>query len=562
MSRRGGRFDPGRRRVIPSRREVSRAAKFRELRLITRRTLTSIGLLGFSTLATRAFAGTGGLHLSQSPAPMDFDSLKAMARDARDKPYVPVPEAPASAALDALTYGPLQDIRYPPSNALFPGSPYPVTFFHLGNFFRHPVRVFALENGQAREVVYSRELFAYPPGNPAETMPDGAGFAGLRFQNAPAGRPGDDGDWLAFLGASYFRASGDGAQYGISARGVAIDTAPGPGKREEFPVFTRFYVAPYQSGAVTVLALLEGESLTGAYRFVAWKEPHVVIDVECTLYFRRPVTRLGIAPLTSMYWFSEGTSRFLASDWRPEVHDSDGLLLRTGTGEAIWRPLNNPPHLSVSAFSDQSPKGYGLLQRDRSFTSYLDEGYEENRPNLWVEPKGDWGPGSVQLVEIPTHQETDDNVVAMWVPAESPSAGDERAFAYRLRWPVEEPVATDLARCIATRATKASWLSDTDRRSGRENLVRQFVLEFEGSVLTGRNPEKAQVSVTLSRGITEEVGATWAPYGKASPWRVFMKVYAEGTEPVEMRLFLKDGDKVLSETWVYRYYPEAPGTVL
>ncbi|MEE7489844.1 glucan biosynthesis protein [Methylobacterium oryzae] len=529
--------------------------------MITRRVLTAIGLLALAPYPGLARAAGGGPRLAL-PEPMDLDRLKDLARALRDRPYAPPPEAPASAALDALTYGPLQEIRYPPGHALFADSPYPVTFFHLGNFFRHPVKVYALEGGQAREVLYGHDLFTYPPGNPAKDVPDGAGFAGFRFQKAPAGQPGDDGDWLAFLGASYFRAAGDGAQYGASARGIAIDTAPGAGRTEEFPVFTRFYVSPASDGAVTVLALLEGQSLTGAYRFVARKEPHVVIDVACTVYMRKSVERFGMAPLTSMLWYSEGMSRFLASDWRPEVHDSDGLLMQTGAGELIWRPLNNPPRLSVSAFADRSPKGFGLLQRDRAYENYLDDGFEENRPDIWVEPQGDWGRGSVQLVEIPTHQETDDNIVALWVPDDAPQAGSDRSFAYRLRWTATEPVATDLARCVATRATKAAWLADADRRPGRANLVRQFVLEFEGAALAGLDPEKATVALTLSRGGVEEVGATWAPYGKPSPWRVFLKVYAEGPDPVEMRLQLKSGDRLLSETWAYQYYPQAPGTVL
>ncbi len=302
--------------------------------------------------------------------------------------------------------------------------------------------------------------------------------------------------------------------------------------------------------------------MTGAYRFTAWKEPHVVTDVEARLFLRKPVGRLGLAPLTSMSWFDEGQSRFLASDWRTEVHDSDGLLMHAGTGEMIWRPLNNPPRLMVSAFSDENPRGFGLLQRDRALTSYVDDGYEERRPHLWVEPKGTWGRGSVQLVEIPTRGETDDNIVAMWVPAEPAAAGRDLSFSYRLRWPVDEPVCTPLARCVATRATKAWWLADAERKAGRPNLVRQFVLEFEGEALAGLDPEKAQVSLTLSRGVAEEVGATWAPYRKASPWRVFMKVYAEGPEPVEMRLFLRDGGRTLSETWLHQHHPEQPGTVL
>ena len=431
--------------------------------MITRRTLAALGLLALSPLGTPGSARAQGPGLG-APEPMDLDRLTALARSLRDAPRAPPPPVRGAATLDRLTYGPLQEVASPASEGLFPGSAYPVTFFPLGNFYRRPVRIFALEGGTAREALYRPGTFTAPPGNPVHDLPADAGYAGFRLQSAPAGKPGDASDWLAFLGASYFRADGDGRQYGISARGVAIDTAPGPGRSEEFPDFTRFYVSPAHDGAVEILALLEGDSLTGAYAFSVRRDPHLAIEVEARLFFRRAVSRLGIAPMSSMMWFSEGPSRFLASDWRTEVHDSDGLLMHTGAGEMIWRPLNNPPAVTVSAFSDRSPRGFGLLQRDRDFKSYVDDGYEENRPHLWVEPRGDWGAGSVQLLEIPTQGETDDNIAAMWVPAEAVGPGQDRTYRYLLRWPVEEPVATGLARCVATRATKAAWLSDPERR--------------------------------------------------------------------------------------------------
>jgi glucans biosynthesis protein len=532
--------------------------------LITRRTLTALGLLALSPLGR-------GAALAQAPStgpalgpaePMDFDILSATAKALRDRPRPARAPVAFPERLEALTYGPLQEVSYPPANALYADSPYPVTFFPLGTLFRRPVKVHALSDGAAREVLYRPDLFKSPEGNPFRDLPADAGFAGFRLQNAAAGLPGDATDWLAFLGASYFRAAGDANQYGISARGVAIDTAPMPGRSEEFPEFTRFYVAPVRNGSVTILALMEGESLTGAFRFQVRKAPRTVVEVESRLFFRRAVDRLGIAPLTSMMWFSEGPSRYLANDWRPEVHDSDGLLMHTGAGEAIWRPLNNPPVVSVSAFADRSPKGFGLLQRDRAFASYVDDGYMENRPNLWVEPKGDWGAGSVQLVEIPAHQEYDDNIVAMWVPDEPVGPGQDRAYRYALHWPVTEPVASPLARCVSTRTDRATWLMDTARRPGRPNLVRQFALEFEGAVLAGLDPNRCQASIAMSRGVAEDVNLTWGPYESPSPWRLFFKAYAEGREPVEIRLFLKDGARTLSETWLFQLHPEAPGTIL
>ena len=270
-----------------------------------------------------------------------------------------------------------------------------------------------------------------------------------------------------------------------------------------------------------------------------------MIDVACTLYMRRSVERFGMAPLTSMLWYSEGMSRFLASDWRPEVHDSDGLLMQTGAGEFIWRPLNNPPRLSVSAFADRSPKGFGLLQRDRAFDYYIDDGFEENRPDIWVEPEGDWGQGSVQLVEIPTHQETDDNIVALWVPDDPPQAG--------IRSQLRLPAALDRrgARRHGSRPLRRHAGHEGRMAPGRGSTpgprqpgaaVRAGI---RGAALVGLDPEKTSVALTLSRGSAEEVGATWAPYGKPSPWRVFFKVYAEGPEPFEMRLQLKSGDRLL-----------------
>ena len=147
------------------------------------------------------------------------------------------------------------------------------------------------------------------------------------------------------------------------------------------------------------------------------------MDIEKHLFLRADIERLGIAPLTSMFWYAEyGRERI--ADWRPEVHDSDGLAIWNGAGERIWRPLNNPTRVFHTSYLDHNPKGYGLLQRDRVFDHYLDGVGYDRRPSTWVEPIGDWGKGVVQLVEIPTDDEIHDNIGAYWLPEQPARAGD------------------------------------------------------------------------------------------------------------------------------------------
>jgi glucans biosynthesis protein len=359
---------------------------------------------------------------------------------------------------------------------------------------------------------------------------------------------------VAFLGASYFRAIGDQFQYGLSARGLMLDAAVF-GKAEEFPDFTHIWLEqPAGSDAVTVHALLDGPSVAGACRFVMRRGAGVVMDVDQHFFVRAAVQRFGVAPLTSMYWYSE-KAKPTAIDWRPEVHDSDGLAMLTGRGERIWRPLNNPRRTVASAFADENPRGFGLMQRDRSFDHYQDGVFYERRPSLWVEPKGDWGRGSVQLIEIPTDDEIHDNIVAAWVPERPVQAGDALSFAYRMHWHGELPAgvlpASPLARCVATRLGNGGQ-PGTVRPQG----VRKFMVEFVGESLRdipfGQRPEAV---LWASRGAFSYVFTEAVPNDVPGHWRAQFDLAADGGEPVEMRLFLRLGDRVLTETWLYQYHP-------
>jgi glucans biosynthesis protein len=506
----------------------------------------------------------GGAGRLRTGVPFDFafNDLVATARALAAAPYEAPPPLPQD-VLQRIDYDAHGRIHYKTEFALFGNGPgaFPVTFFHLGRYFRVPVRMFLAAGGRARELVYDPAYFDMPADSPARELPPGAGFAGFRLQED---RLGDQekldwhkNDWVAFLGASYFRAIGELYQYGMSARGVAVNVAVA-GVAEEFPAFTRFYFEQPAEGAtsLTICALLEGPSLAGAYRLRLERGKAVLIDVEAALFLRRDVARLGLAPLTSMYWYSE-TIKSKGIDWRPEVHDSDGLALWTGHGERIWRPLVNPPRTGAASFLDTDPRGYGLLQRDRNFDHYLDGVYYDRRPSVWVEPLEGWGAGAVQLVEIPTEDEIYDNVVAMWVPQEPARAGAGYRLHYRLHWAAQEPAATmpvALARCVATRLGRGGQPGQ-----GRDDHATKFVVEFLGGPLVdlpfGLRPE-AVIGVARGRVTSSFVEAV--PDGVAGHWRALFDLELDGADPVDLRLYLRAGERTLTETWLYLFYPYAP----
>lgn len=490
------------------------------------------------------------------PKPVSFDTLVAEARALAARPYIPPAPLP-DAILDAIDYEALGFVRYDSDFAPFrdgPG-PFPVTFFMLGKYARTPVHMFALEGGTAREILYDPSYFHMPADSPARRLPPGAGFAGFRLQESRLGdqhkRDWRSNDWVAFLGASYFRAIGELYQYGLSARGVAIDVVA-PGKAEEFPVFTHVHITPAADGGdtVTVHALLDGPSITGAFRFRLKRDHAVVMEVEAELILRRDVARLGLAPLTSMYWFSE-TAKPSMIDWRPEAHDSDGLAMWTGSGERIWRPLNDPPAVSVSAFADKAPRGFGLMQRDRAFDHYLDGVHYERRPSLWVEPLDDWSEGAIELIELPTDDEISDNIVLCWVPEAPATAGSRYRLHYRLHWVAGEPYPPQVATCVATRIGRGGQPGKL-----RPKGVTKFVVEFLGAPLAdlafGVLPEAV---LTATRGDFSYVFTEAVPDGVAGHWRAQFDLTATGSDPIELRLYLRAQGKTLSETWLYQFHP-------
>ena len=484
----------------------------------------------------------------QSPAPFDAGTVRRAAAALARQSFTPA-DTKLPPAIDRVTYDQYGGIRFKPDRGLWAGQNLPFTaeFFPRAALYRARVDIFVVTAGQATPVPYSPDNFDYA--DPALRVPDAIGYAGLRLRT-PMNRPDAYDEVAVFLGASYFRAGGRNQIYGLSARGLAIGT--GNPRGEEFSRFTTFWLETPQPGvnAIVVHALLDSPSTTGAYRFTirpgTAAAETTIFDVETVLYPRTDIAEPGIAPLTSMYQFGTKDSRRF-DDWRPAVHDSDGLVITNGRREQLWRPLSNPADLQISAFTDTSPHGFGLLQRSRTFAGYQDlQVSYERRPSLWVEPIGDWGQGAVDLVEIPTPNETNDNIVAFWRPREPLAAKGEYPFTYRLHWGNDRPNPGPLARVIATR-----------EGAGEQPGTRVFVIDFEGPSLKGVAPEATRVDFSNSAG---SLGTVFSiPNSETGGWRISFNMDPGGAKLVEMHCYLVQtapaGGQPLTETWIYRWTP-------
>ncbi len=510
--------------------------------MIDRRTLLiGSAALGF-TASTRAMGQPESVFVGPQ-IPFSFEKLIASAKELSERPYQkPVVHDPA--LVQRIDFDAYQQIRFRPELAIWGGGdgPYPIELFHVGRFFKEPVRIFVVSAaGSAQEVGYSPDLFTYGKSEFAKALPPDTGFAGFRILAAP-GVP----DWLAFLGASYFRSPAETGQYGLSSRGLAIDVAmPAP---EEFPRFSQFWLEPMAGRrGVIINALLDSPRISGAYRFETTHDGFTLMNVTAHLFPRADIERVGIGPLTSMYWYGKPNRR-MGADWRPEIHDSDGLSVWTGTGERIWRPINNPLSVQTSSFFDQRPKGFGLLQRERDFRDYEDDGaFYNKRPSVWVEPIGDWGEGAVQLVEIPTNDEIHDNIVAYWKPRQPYRAGEHHEVQYKLYWRLDEPYPAPLARVIATRAGTGG-IPGQPRPKG----MVKYVVDFRGGRL-GEFTKRGDIDVVVSAASGKIERQAVYPVVDTDKWRVMFDFTAASDDPVDLRVYLKKDNDALSETWLFQH---------
>lgn len=514
--------------------------------------ITHIIIYGACILAARA----DGSHANGSwgaqtyalgpEVQFSFEKLSEVAQKRAQQPYIRWDVQSVRGVLDALNYDEWGRIRFRADKAikLAGKDSYPITLFHLGRFFQSPVAVHVVRNGVSMEILYQREYFDIPVGSPAEGLPGGLGFAGFRLQESCGSETWEANDWLAYLGASYFRAIGDSAQYGISARGIVVDS--GEPWAEEFPGFTDFYVEQATSGCVTVYALLDGPSVSAAFKFENFRNDGVVQNVEARFFFRRKIRKLGLAALTSMYWFSGG-DKSKYCDWRPEVHDSDGLLVCLKSGGAIWRPLLNPARAMTSVITPEPVSGFGLLQRNRDQRSYLDGVNYERRPSLWVEPRGEWSSGNIELIELPTDDEVHDNIVAYFRPKAAIDPGTALELRYTLYWRAKPPISSESANCIATRIGRAGEAGQVRPQGGAK-----FVIEYDGEVLS-----RIGSSERWAPHVAASSGRVVKPYLERVPsstnWRLVFDFFPENESMADLSAGITLDGRFLSERWIYRW---------
>lgn len=507
------------------------------------------GLFGFMTGLFLFFFPI--CSMAQAPA-FGLQSVATLARELAAKPFVDS-KGNVPNVLKTMSYDDWRDIRFTQEKSLWRDEklPFELQFFHPGLFYDRTVAINVVDKDVPARLTFDTSAFNYGRNKFSDQIPPEMGYAGFRIHSAINKKSYLD-EFLVFLGASYFRAVGKGQHYGLSARGLAIDTGESTG--EEFPFFKEFWIMKpgKKDSSIVIYALLDSPRVTGAYKFVATPGAETMMDVDSVLFLREPVKKLGIAPLTSMFIFGENTSPRVVEDFRPEVHDSDGLMAHLDNQEWIWRPLQNPKNLSINAFKAPNIRGMGLMQRDTEYANYLDlEARYEIRPSAWIEPRGDWGQGNLNLVQIPSPEEIHDNIVTFWAPEPTPVPGQPLAFNYRIRWCPPKRVDSPEGQALFTRTSK-----------GKSDNSRLFVIEFAGGKLDDL-PEDAALDANVWIGTGGKLMEKRVYRNSVNgSWRLVFEVQADAASPLamvlpdkgpmtEMRAALNHGVTQLTETWSY-----------
>jgi len=481
-----------------------------------------------------------------------FETVRARAIELARAPYAPRETQDLPEWLAKLDYDGYRALRFRPEASLWGGEelPFRAQFMHRGYLFRGRVRIHVVEAGVARELRYEPAQFHFAQGQqPPSTDLGYAGFA-LRYRAGESEQSQPWDEFASFLGASYYRLVGSGQHYGSSARALAVDTAMPKG--EEFPEFVEFWIEKPAANAreLVVHALLDSPSLTGACRFAIEPGRQTAAEASICLVARKPAQKLGLAPLTSMFLFGEDGLR-RTPDFRPEVHDADGLAIHEASGAWIWRPLRNPPREHrVARFALENPRGFGLLQRDRAFGSYEDlEARYELRPSLWVEPRGAWGRGAIELLEIPTPGEWNDNVGAYWIPEQALAAGGELCLEYRITAASDESVRPPLlhARSVRLKPGNGAQLFVLDF-VGEEPAVAPTEGALDASASGPAAPAALEARVSTSRGSIRHL--TLREGTPSGATRCSFELVDDEPAPLELRVQLWRGERPVSETVV------------
>jgi glucans biosynthesis protein len=510
---------------------------------INRRTLL-VGIVAASGALAPAMAQQSAEPAKPAPS-FGYDDVVKRARDLAGAPFdAPIPALPDSLA--RLDFDAWRDIRFKSDKLLLEaGGPFRLELFHLGHLYKRPVTVNILRDGLTLPVPYAANLFDYGRNKIDGALPINLGFAGFRL-HYPLNAPHVMDEVIAFLGASYFRFLGRGQRYGLSARGLSI----GAGGQEEFPFFREFWIESPAPGAerVIVYGLLDGESATGAFHFEIYPGMDTSVEVTATLFARKAIPALGMAALSSMFLAGKNDHRF-DDDFRTELHDSDGLLIHAGSGEWIWRPLSNPVTPALSTFLDKDVRGFGLLQRDRSFEHYqdLDLAYEL-RPSYWIEPREGWGEGQIGLVELPTSDETNDNIVSAWTPKETLAAGRSITYGYRITALMNDARLTPGARAISTYRTRPRALGSAEVMAPGAT---RFLIDFSGGDLSYFLSDPSLVEVVPTTSAGKITRSFLAPNSHVRGFRAAIDIQIDPGQSCDLRVFLKGANRALTETWTF-----------
>jgi periplasmic glucans biosynthesis protein len=469
-----------------------------------------------------------------------------------------VPQLPQ--VFDGLDWDKWRQIRFRPERALVRGggSRFSLQVFHLGYLFNRPVTVNVGREGIFAPVPYSTDLFDYGSLKLPRRLPIDLGFAGFRI-HYPLNDPKENDELISFLGSSYFRWLGRDQKYGLSARGLAVNTGK-LDNNEEFPFFREFWVDWHdaKSEYLTIYALLDSPSVAGAYQFEVKPSLYSSVEVTARLFARKTIDRVGIAPLTSMYFLGENdrhmNDRNKYDEFRPELHDSDGLLMHMASDEWVWRPLKNPLIQEVQHFEAKGLKGFGLMQRDRRFDSYQDvELNYEQRPSYWIEPTSDWGAGVVELIELATKDETADNIVAAFVPSAPLEAGKELSLSYRMLSLDAGLDLHSLGYAVNTFSAPARALGSAEAERA---LTRRMMIDFAGGDLDYFQSDPGLVQVETTAQGANVLRKFVLPNPAIKGLRVMLDVQFDKDKVGTVGAVLRSGGRALTETWTYawRFY--------
>jgi glucans biosynthesis protein len=468
-----------------------------------------------------------------------FENVRNLARDLMAQPFMTASNELIQPLLK-LNYEEYRAIQFNHNKALWHGQglPFELEFFLPGDGHKQVVALHEIDGNEVRDIVFDAKFFNL--GTNGLVLPANLGYAGFRILQPVAGFV----EVAVFLDASYFRMIGLGQNYGTSGRGLALNTVGD--ETEEFPVFQQFWIRrPRQNEhEITVYALMDSRSIVGAFRFIIRPGMATVAVVKAALFPRREVKEFGVAPLTSMFLSGKnGHPPF--SDFRPEVHDADGLLIQNGRGEWIWRPLEAGKMTRVNSYRDEHPKGFGLMQRERDFERYQDlvAGYQR-RPSVWVRPVGDWGEGSIELVQLASDQEFFDNIVAFWRPTAPPPVGQALDVAYELHWTTNSPATMELGYVRATRI---------GRTAGKPSHLR-FVIEFGGAEVESV-PNKENLAANIEYGAgAEPVTHDLFKNEFNQTWRLVIEI-VEPRQALDLGACLKKSGRPITEKWNYTWQP-------